>query len=150
MKFLFLIFLLVPLIEIFLLIEIGSVIGAALTIFLVVFTALLGAFLVRAQGFTAFMRAQSQMAKGQVPAVEMMEGLALFIAGALLLTPGFFTDAIGFLLLTPPLRRSVIYKLIQSRSVPAGGPFDGSGADDRGSTTRGGQRVIDGEFKNLD
>ena len=71
MKFLFLIFLVVPLIEIFLLIEIGSVIGAGMTIFLVVFTALLGAVLVRAQGFSAFMRAQSQMAKGQVPAVEM-------------------------------------------------------------------------------
>ncbi len=115
MKAFFLIFLVVPLIEIYFLIEIGSAIGAGLTIFLVVFTAALGAVLVRMQGFATFVRAQTQLVKGEMPALEMIEGLCLFVAGALLLTPGFFTDAIGFILLTPSLRRAIIRKLLERK-----------------------------------
>ncbi len=115
MKFFFLIFLLVPLIEIYFLIEIGGLIGVGMTILLVVFTALLGAFLVRAQGFATFARVQMQLAQGRLPALEMLEGLLLFFAGALLLTPGFFTDAVGFVLLVPPLRRKIIRHLLSRR-----------------------------------
>ena len=103
-QLLFVVFLLVPLIEIWLLIQVGSVIGAGWTIFLVVLTAVLGATLVRAQGLSTYGRIQATLARGQMPALEMLEGLALFLAGALLLTPGFFTDAVGFLLLFPPTR----------------------------------------------
>lgn len=116
---LLLLFFLVPLIEIYLLIEIGGVIGVGWTIFGVVFTAVLGAFLVRAQGFSTINRIRAQMDQGQLPAVEMLEGLFLLVAGALLLTPGFFTDAVGFACLTPPLRRGII-KYVLSRGVGGG------------------------------
>lgn len=108
MKFFFLIFLLVPMVEIYFLIKIGGVVGVGWTILLVVFTAMLGAFLVRAQGFSTFARVQMQLARGHLPAMEMLEGLLLFVVGALLLTPGFFTDAVGFVFLIPPLRRKII------------------------------------------
>ena len=152
MKLLFLIFLVVPLIEIYLLIKIGAVVGAGLTVFLVVFTAMLGAFLVRAQGFSTLGRVQMQLAKGQVPAIEMFEGLFLFVAGALLLTPGFFTDAIGFIFLTPPLRRLIIHKLVNKGVVKN---FDTTSARPSSPGSSEDQKpqsnvVIEGEYKHLD
>ena len=119
MKSFFLIFLLVPLVEIYFLIKVGSLVGAGWTIILVVFTAVLGAFLVRTQGFAVFTRVQLQLAKGHLPALEMLEGLLLFVAGALLLTPGFFTDAVGFVFLLPPLRRKIITHLITRNAFGA-------------------------------
>ena len=119
MKSFFLIFLLVPLVEIYFLIKVGSLVGAGWTIILVVFTAVLGAFLVRAQGFAVFTRVQLQLAKGHLPALEMLEGLLLFVAGTLLLTPGFFTDAVGFVFLVPPLRRKIITHLIARNAFGA-------------------------------
>jgi len=115
MKIFFLIFLIVPLIEIFFLIKISSVIGAVITIFLIIFTAVFGAYLVRAQGVSTLSEVLIQLGKGVLPAVEMIEGLCLFIAGALLLAPGFFTDAIGFILLTPTLRRALIVKALEKK-----------------------------------
>lgn len=106
--FLLLAFVLVPIIEIALLIRVSSAIGGGTTIMIVIFTAILGAYLVRQQGFATLQSVQNQMNAGKVPAMEMAEGLALLFAGALLLTPGFFTDAIGFTLLTPTLRRAII------------------------------------------
>ena len=148
MKFLFLLFLVVPLLEIYLLIEVGSAIGAMLTIFLVVFTAMLGAVLVRVQGFSTLTRVQSQLNDGQVPALEIMEGVCLFVAGALLLTPGFFTDAVGFVLLTPPLRRSIIrYFLERQMSHVQPGYVHGGNP---GAQNQGGGRVIDVEYRNID
>lgn len=105
---LFLLFIIIPLVEIYFLIEVGSLIGAFSTIFLVVFTAVLGAWLLRWQGFSTLRRIQQTTAQGGIPAVELMEGAVLIVAGALLLTPGFFTDAIGFLCLVPSIRRSAI------------------------------------------
>ncbi|MEA3291895.1 MAG: FxsA family protein [Pseudomonadota bacterium] len=113
MKILFLVFLFVPLVEIYFLIQIGSVIGAGWTMFAVVITALLGAALVRAQGFSTLARVQKQLAQGNMPAIEVLEGVFLLVAGALLLTPGFFTDAIGFAFLTPPVRRWLIRYFLQ-------------------------------------
>ena len=148
MKFLFLLFLVVPLLEIYLLIEVGSAIGAILTIFLVVFTALLGAVLVRAQGFSTLTRVQSQVNDGQVPALEIMEGVCLFVAGALLLTPGFFTDAVGFVLLTPPLRRRIIRHFLERQVMyTRTGHVHG---DNPAGTNQGGGRVIDVEYRNID
>jgi len=105
---LFLLFLLIPLVEIYFLIKVGNVIGAVPTIALVVFTALLGAMLLRFQGLATLTRSQRVLAQGQLPALEMLEGVLLVFAGALLLTPGFVTDTIGFALLLPPLRRALI------------------------------------------
>jgi len=111
---LFILFLLVPLIEIYFLIQVGSVIGAAWTVFLVVATAVIGAGLLRQQGFSTLQRAQTSLAHGEIPAIAMLEGVALLISGAMLLTPGFFTDTIGFILLVPTFRQAVIKQLLAS------------------------------------
>jgi UPF0716 protein FxsA len=114
---LFLLFLLVPLVEIYFLIKVGSLIGAIPTIALVVFTALLGAMLLRFQGWATVQRTRTTMARGELPALEMLEGVLLLFAGALLLTPGFVTDAFGFALLVPPLRQALIHWFIKKSDV---------------------------------
>ncbi len=113
---LFLCFLIIPIAEIYLLIEIGQVIGAPWTIVGVVSTALIGAWLVKLQGILTLHRASISLKNGELPAIELVEGLFLLVAGALLITPGFVTDGIGFLCLTPPLRRSLAAMLL-SRMV---------------------------------
>jgi UPF0716 protein FxsA len=141
---LLLLFFLVPLVEIYLLIEIGGVIGVGWTIFLVVFTAVLGAFLVRTQGFSTVSRIRAQMDQGQLPAMEMIEGLFLLVAGALLMTPGFFTDAIGFVCLTPPLRRSIIRHVMARGIVRTGNEGQPSGE------STGARPTIEGEYRRED
>lgn len=148
-RFLFLLFILVPFVEIYLLIEIGSEIGAVSTIALVVLTAVIGAWLVRRQGLEALTRVQRNLDQGVLPAMELLEGLFLLVAGALLLTPGFFTDAIGFACLTPPLRRMMITWLARRRAaqVVAGRP--GPGRAGPGAAARPGQ-PLEGEFTRVD
>lgn len=118
-RILFILFLTIPLIEIAILIEIGKVFGAAYTIILVIGTAALGAALLREQGLATIAKVQTNMDQGTLPATELIEGLMLLIAGALLLTPGFFTDIFGFLVLIPALRHRIAQTLlanfIQSR-----------------------------------
>ena len=113
------IFLAVPIIEIYLLIQVGQVIGALWTILLVVMTAVIGVWLLRIQGISTLMRAQQKMQSGELPAREMLEAMGLVIAGALLLTPGFFTDAVGFTLLFPPMRIWLV-GLVTARMVVSG------------------------------
>jgi UPF0716 protein FxsA len=136
----FLFFLLVPLIEIYLLIRVGGVIGALPTIFLVVFTAVVGAFLLRHQGFLTLRRVQAALARGELPTVAMLEGVVLVACGALLLTPGFFTDAVGFLGLVPALRQRFIVALLRRGLFGPGGRPGGPA----------GPRVIEGEFRRDD
>ena len=119
---LFLLFITVPIAEIYLLLEVGGIIGAIPTIGLVVLTAAAGAALVRAQGFSTIMQVRRSMEAGEVPAVAIIEGIFLLVAGALLLTPGFLTDAIGFGCLVPPLRRAFIIRLIERRVIRTGHP----------------------------
>jgi UPF0716 protein FxsA len=109
-------FLAVPIIEIYLLIQVGQVIGAGWTIMLVVFTAVLGVWLLRIQGLSTLTRAQQKLQENELPASEILEGMGLLVAGALLLTPGFFTDAVGFFLLFPPTRIWLV-SLVASRMV---------------------------------
>ncbi len=97
-------FLLIPVIEIYLLIQVGQVIGAGWTVLMVVLTAVIGVWLLKIQGLSTLTRAQQRLQENQLPAREILEGMALVVAGAFLLTPGFFTDGIGFLLLFPPTR----------------------------------------------
>jgi UPF0716 protein FxsA len=108
------IFLLVPIVEIFLLIHVGGIIGAPWTILLVVLTAVIGVRLLKIQGMSTLKRAQNKMQTGQMPAQEMLEGMGLVVAGAFLLTPGFFTDAVGFLLLLPPTRAWLVSTIVKS------------------------------------
>lgn len=135
------VFLLVPLVEIYLLIQVGGLIGALPTVALVVFTAVLGAVLVRAQGIATLMRIQESLARGEVPAMAVVEGAVLLVAGALLLTPGFFTDAIGFLCLTPRVRRGAVAWLLARLKMGAAPPPPGGAA---GPTT------LEGEFRRED
>lgn len=116
-KWLFLLFLFVPIAEIYVLIEVGEVIGAGWTILFVIATAVLGAWLVRLQGLMTLQRAQQSIRRGETPALEMLEGMTLFISGFLLLIPGFVTDALGFLLLVPAVRRALIVKIISNSKV---------------------------------
>ena len=110
------IFLIVPILEIYLLIQVGTMIGAGWTIALVVLTAVIGVQLLKVQGFSTLSRAKRKLDSGEVPAQEMLEGMALVVAGALLLTPGFFTDGVGFFLLLPPTRRWLM-KEVAARMV---------------------------------
>jgi UPF0716 protein FxsA len=126
-------FLLIPIVEIFLLIQVGGIIGATWTILLVVLTAVIGVRLLKIQGVSTLTRAQKKMQTGQMPAQEMFEGMGLVVAGAFLLTPGFFTDTVGFLLMLPPTRAWLVSKLVTTfmvsgRFVPtpfsSGKPFN--------------------------
>lgn len=116
-------FLAVPFVEIYLLLQVGSLIGAAPTIFLVVLTAVLGAWLLRQQGLATLQRFQASLAQGSLPAYEMVEGPILLVGGALLLTPGFVTDIMGFACLIPQLRRKIAQYVIENHLIQAGGPF---------------------------
>lgn len=116
LKVFFLLFLLIPLTELFVLIEVGSEIGALPTILLTIATAVVGAYLMRTQGVQTMQRAQQSLAAGQVPETEMMEGTFIFLGGLLLFIPGFITDAIGFLFLIPPVRHAMVKSLIKQRA----------------------------------
>ncbi|MDH3637772.1 MAG: FxsA family protein [Gammaproteobacteria bacterium] len=138
----------VPLIEIYFLIQVGGTIGAAWTIFFVVGTALVGAFLVKAQGFATLTRIRAQLERDELPTIEVFEGFFLLLAGALLLTPGFFTDALGFAFLTPPLRRGLV-RYVLKRGVWGGGPHGPGPGPGRGPEP-GGRPPIEGDFDRLD
>ena len=110
-------FLVIPIIEIYFLIKVGEVIGAWPTIFLVVATAVIGAALLRQQGLSTLARLQSNMSQGKIPAQEMVEGVLLAVGGALLMTPGFVTDAIGFLCLLPFSRKFIAGKIMERSAI---------------------------------
>jgi len=149
-RLLFFLFLLFPLLEIYLLIRVGGLIGAGWTVFLCVSTAVVGAMLLRQQGFSTLSRVQATMARGEVPALEMLEGAVLLVCGVFLLTPGFFTDVLGFLGLIPPLRQAFVLRAVK-RGMQQGeyevtiyrwGPY--------GSGRRHPRRIINGESKRED
>jgi len=101
---LFLAFTLVPLIELYLLIKIGTAVGAFNTLVLVILTGAAGAYLARLQGLQTMLRVRARLQQGEMPAEEMIDALIIFIAGIVLLTPGLLTDIAGLLLLFPPTR----------------------------------------------
>ena len=142
---LLLLFILVPLVEIYFLLKVGSVIGAFPTVLVVILTAVVGAWLLKQQGLATLMRFQQSAAQGRMPAQEMAEGLALAFGGALLLTPGFVTDIIGFLCLIPFTRQGIIRWLarrLKLRVISGFGPMD-SEAETRKTPTG---RTIEGDF----
>lgn len=98
----------VPLIEVFLFAEVGEAIGGWLTVGLVLLTAAVGMLMVRMQGMAVLERARRAMEREEPPVAEVLEGLGLLVAGVLLLVPGFFTDAVGFVLLVPPARVAIL------------------------------------------
>ena len=98
----------IPLIEIYLMIKVGGVIGAFNTIFLIFFTAVTGIFFARLEGFRAIRSGFQQLVKNELPIYEIISGAALAFAALLLILPGFLTDFIGFLLILPPTRKIII------------------------------------------
>ncbi|EQB9036567.1 FxsA family protein [Vibrio cholerae] len=107
-------FIAVPVIEIVLFIQVGGVLGVWPTIALVLLTAIVGASLVRSQGLQTLLTVQQRLAQGQLPAQQILEGVMLAVAGVLLLTPGFFTDILGMLVLLPA-PRAYLAKQLMSR-----------------------------------
>ena len=107
-KKLLLLFIVVPLVELFILLKIGQLLGVGTTIALVVVTGILGALFVRAQGFSLIMKLRQDLQGGKFPHKRLMEGVCILASGLLLLTPGLLTDLTGFLLLIPPVRIRLI------------------------------------------
>ena len=104
---LLLLFTLVPLVEVALLIWISQYTGLLFTIGLVILTGVVGAWLAREQGLRCWLEVQRQLSQGQLPAEPLLDGLMILVAGAVLITPGVLTDAVGFALLIPPIRAMV-------------------------------------------
>jgi UPF0716 protein FxsA len=100
-----LLFVVIPILELMLLIELGQVVGLLPTLALVVFTGVTGAWLARAEGLRVFLQFQRELASGRLPGQALMDGISVLIGGAFLLTPGVLTDVTGFVLLLPPTRR---------------------------------------------
>lgn len=167
-------FVIVPIVEIALLLQVGSFIGIPATIALVVLTAVLGTFLLRAQGLEVLRKANAALTKGQEPVEAIRDGVCILLAGALLLTPGFVTDTVGLLLFVPWVRvwlgRRITTWLAKRMHIatfsparaPEGkkawGPPPGHGSSrgrsnadnarpSTGSTSPG--KVIDGEFRDV-
>ncbi|MBR7889892.1 FxsA family protein [Marinomonas sp. A79] len=159
MRFALLLFILVPIVEMTVLIQVGSKIGSLSTVGLVFLTAIVGVTLIRKQGLETSMKAQEKMRRGELPAAEVAEGMMLILAGLCLLIPGFVTDAIGGLLLVPPLRKlfaaGIVVKLMSS--MMAKGTQWRSGAQSsyqshyRSQTrTDSDGEIIEGEYVNED
>lgn len=172
MRIPFLVFVIIPMAELYLLFTVAEWIGGLTTLALVILTAGIGLSVLRVQGFATLTRANQRVAQGELPGQEIVEGMMLAIAGALLLTPGLITDAIGFTLLTPMFRHKLAQRAMKkgtfffmgggtsfraSGSFSAGGPFGQqgqqgqsrggfSGFDPRGN--RG--ETIDGEVVDRD
>lgn len=166
--FLLFVFIGVPLIEIMLFIKVGGAIGMTMTVVVVVATALIGSFLLRAQGLATMREAQASVERGDIPIDSVIHGIFLLVAGAFLLTPGFLTDAIGFALFLPPLRLA-LGRQIMAAVMARGGSFTvssaGSGGSSRWTGPGGGQGtgpgvrpgvpqgrgpIIDGEASEVD
>ena len=137
---LFLLFITVPLIELFLFLVIGQKIGILPTFAIILLTGVLGATLARSQGLKVLARYQQSIAQGKLPHEAVIDGLLILIAGALLLTPGFLTDTMGFLLLAPPVRQIVRARLEASLrerfrvvGVPQGAGFSSAAGSFPGS-----------------
>ena len=131
-------FILIPIIEISLFIEIGSIIGSFYTIILIFVTAIVGVFFVRQQGISTFQKLTSQLQNLETPVQTMFEGLVILISGILLITPGFFTDALGFLGLIP-FSRIILIKLVASYILSR-----------YGKRSNQNENTIEGEFIDID
>ncbi|MCA9563816.1 MAG: FxsA family protein [Myxococcales bacterium] len=142
---LLLLFTVVPLVELFLLLKVGSIIGPVATLAIVVVTGALGAALAKSQGARVMSRIREETRKGRLPADDMIGGLLILLAGAFLITPGVITDACGFLMLVPPIRRSVAAaikrSLASSIQVHTFGGFPGQSG---WTSTRPKDDILDG------
>jgi len=167
MRYLLLLFIAMPIIEIGVLIRVGGWLGLVPTLIIVVLTAVLGTWMLRQQSAATLMQAQQRLGAGELPAQQIFEGVLLLIGGVLLLTPGFVTDAFGFACLIPWSRRWMATQISQRSKggtvfmstggsgfwrgpgpTPRGGPQAGPGNRAAGRPTS--DDVIEGDFRELD
>ncbi|KAB0302504.1 membrane protein FxsA [Vibrio fortis] len=145
---LLLLFIFVPIIEIGLFIQVGGFLGLWPTIALVLVTAFVGASLVRSQGIQTLMSVQGRLQQGEMPAQQILEGVMLAVAGVLLLTPGFMTDALGMLVLLPAPRAAIAKKLMEKMVVKnVSGGFQAGGHAGFGQSPFGEDPFNSGSFK---
>ena len=141
MRIFFLIFIVIPILEIMTFISVGQEIGLMTTLTLCLLTAVTGGILVKWQGLETLMQGQAALAKGGLPLDELFHGLCIVTAGATLITPGFITDALGFALLVPYVRsylKAYIAKRFHFTSISPESPFPGKQSD-----------VVEGEFEHV-
>ena len=148
----FLLFFAMPIVEMYLLITVAGYIDALPTIGLVMLTAVIGVSLLKHQGLETLTRGTQKMRAGELPAQEMAEGLLLAVAGALLITPGFVTDIIGFLILFPPSRVWIASVLLARVQVQGFHAHTGSAVNthQRGQEGEASSRTIEGEYQHKD
>ena len=161
MRVLFILFALLPILEIAILVNVGSIIGGWNTIGIVILTAFIGAYFVKREGVSTLQTAQEKMQRNEVPGKELVEGLMLVVAGVLLVTPGFITDIFGFLLAMPGSRHffaAQVSKHMKMRVVAAGmgpgtagfgqgqSPFGQSPFDQRPRSHNSDGDVFEGEY----
>ncbi|HBC07476.1 MAG TPA: exclusion suppressor FxsA [Rhodospirillaceae bacterium] len=156
--FILILFVAVPIIEIGLFVQVGGVIGLWPTLAVVILTAVLGTALLRHQGLDTLRRVQDSLAQDRLPVAEMFDGLCLLMAGALLLTPGFMTDAFGFVLFVPPFRAAAAQAIgryvlrhgrVHVQTMGMGtAPGQGSAGPSHGRGPGRGP-VIDGDFEEV-
>ena len=139
---LLLLFIGLPMVEIYVLIQVGHQIGAMWTIALLIAVAALGSALLRLQGLATLANVRAALARGELPTEAILEGLVLLVAGVLMVTPGFVTDIAGLLCLLPPLRRAIARALgagLMMRVQRAPGSNGGAGAPS--------QQVLEGDYR---
>ena len=150
--FLFLAFVVVPIVEIGLFLQVGSIIGVAATLALIILTAIAGTMLVRSQGMDVVRKLQESADRGEMPVAALIQGLFVLIAGILLLTPGFATDTLGFALLIPPVRALIaarIWKFIEPNVVTSA-QWTSTRSEQSGRTTNpSGTTIIDIEAEEI-
>lgn len=139
---LFIAFVVVPLVEIYVLIQVGQVIGPWWTILLLVLDSILGTWLIRREGSRTWQALRQALQTGRMPARELADGALILVGGTLMLTPGFVTDALGILLILPvtrPFARRLLTRLVAQRLLPPNATRPGPGS--HGSVVRG--EVVD-------
>jgi len=140
----------VPLLEIAAFIQIGSLIGVIPTLLGCVVTAIIGAYLVRLQGFAVLRDAQARLSRDELPVDALAHGAMILVAGVLLMTPGYVTDAMGFALLVPPLRVAVAKWVVNYVRTHAKVHVMGAGFEQQSERAASGGFTIEGEAVEID
>jgi UPF0716 protein FxsA len=153
MRWIVLLFIVVPITEMLLLFEVSDYIGGWWTIFLVMVTAVIGVQILKLQGLSTLLRFNQRLQSGSLPAQEIVEGMLLACAGALLLTPGFITDSLGFMFLLSPLRRALAARTLEMglmRVIAEGGSsgfyYSSSGHARQAGRSEHDHPVYEGDF----
>lgn len=155
MRLFFLLFLVFPLLELFVMIRVGSIIGASATLLLVLVSGVLGVLCIRLAGLTTALNVRQRMAQGEVPNREMLNGLLLVLAGGLLFLPGFISDVIGLICILPITRSWLIKRIgmhMTQRAGPAAGFYSSrqTYSQHTSETHRQQAQIIEGEYERKD